>query len=62
MDHQTRNQFEHYCTLAEIEEDAEKFLEINRNITRILDEKKVRLNRQRPAKSVRLPSTPSTVA
>jgi hypothetical protein len=44
------------------EEDAEKFLEIKRTITRILDEKKVRLNRQRPAKSVRLPSAPSNVA
>jgi hypothetical protein len=62
MDHQTRTQFGHYCTLAEIEEDAEKFLEIKRNITRILDEKKVRLNRQPPAKSVRLPSAPSNVA
>ena len=58
MDHQTRNQFEHYCTLAKIGEDAEKFLEINR----ILNEKKVRLNGQRPANSVRLPSAPSNVA
>jgi hypothetical protein len=62
MDHQTRNQFEHYCALAEIEEDSEKFLEIKSNIARILDEKQVRLNRQRPANSIHLRSPPSNAA
>jgi hypothetical protein len=62
MDHQTRNQFEHYCALAELEEDPEKFAEIARNVTRILDEKQTLLNRQRPAAKVRYPAAPSNVA
>ena len=62
MDHETRNEFEHYCALAELEEEPEKFHEIKRNLIRILDEKEVRLNRQRPASRVRYPNAPSSVA
>jgi hypothetical protein len=62
MDHQTRNEFEHYCALAEIEEDPEKFAEIARNITRLLDVKQAWLNRQRPASTVRCATVPSNVA
>jgi hypothetical protein len=43
MDHKTRNEFEQFCALAEIEQDPDKFLEIKRNLIRILDEKEVRL-------------------
>jgi len=60
MDHQTRNKFEHLCALAEIEEAPDKFVEISRNIIRILDEKQVRLNRQRPASYP--PDAPSNAA
>lgn len=62
MDHETRNEFEHLCALAEIEQDPEKFVEISRNIVRILDEKQVRLIHQRPAISVRYPTASSNVA
>jgi hypothetical protein len=62
MDPQTRKKFEHYCALAEIEEDPDKFVEISRNIVRILDEKQVCLNRQRPTGRVRYPTAPSNVA
>jgi hypothetical protein len=44
MDQETRNEFEQLCPWAEIEDDPEKFLEIGRNLVRILDEKQVRLN------------------
>lgn len=47
MDDRTRNEFEHYCALAEIEHDPEKFLEIKRSIIRLLDEKESHLNRER---------------
>lgn len=47
MDHSTRNEFEHYCALAEIEVDPDKFVEITRNIIRVLDEKQALLNRER---------------
>ena len=56
MDQRTRNEFELFCALAEIEENAEKFAEIKSNIIRLLDEKEVLLNRQRPASRVRYPS------
>ena len=62
VDGETRKEWEHFCALAEIEEDQEKFVEISRNIVRILDEKKVRLSRQRPASGVRYPTAPSNVA
>jgi hypothetical protein len=62
MDHETRSEFEHFCALAEIEQDPDKFLEIKRNFVCILDEKEVRLNRQRPASRVRYPTAPSNVA
>jgi hypothetical protein len=39
MDHETRNEFEHFCALAEIEQGPDKFLEIKRNLVRILEEK-----------------------
>lgn len=61
MDQETRNGLEQLCALAEIEEDPEKFLEISRNLVRILDEKQVRLNRQRPVSRVRNPTVPSSV-
>jgi hypothetical protein len=47
MDLETRNEFEHYCALAEIEQDADQFVEIKRSIIRLLDEKESRLNRKR---------------
>jgi hypothetical protein len=59
MDHETRNEFEHFCALAEIEQDPDKFLEIKRNLVRILDEKQACLNRQRPAIRLRSPSAPA---
>ena len=62
MDYQTRNEFEGYCALAEIEEDPDKFFEINRNITRLLDEKQALLNRQRLARRVRFSAAPSRLA
>lgn len=62
MDQETRNKFENACALAEIEEDPEKFAEISRDIIRILEEKQVRLSRQRPAGKVRYPTKPSNVA
>ena len=62
MDQQTRNVFEHYCALAEIEEDPEKFSEISRHITRLLDQKQTRLSRQPPASGIRFAAAPSNVA
>jgi hypothetical protein len=62
MDHQTRNEFEHLCALAEIEHDPEKFLEIKRKLIHLLDEKQIRLNRQWPAGSLRDPNASSNVA
>jgi hypothetical protein len=62
MDAQARNEFEHLCALAEIEEDPDKFIEIRRDIIRVLDEKQAFLNRQRPASRVRFPSGSSNVA
>jgi len=62
MNQQTRNEFEHFCALAEIGEDPEKFAEIIRNIHRLLDEKQALLNRQRPANGVAYPAAPSNVA
>jgi hypothetical protein len=63
MDRETRNKFEHFCALAEIEEDPYKFVEISRDIVRILDTNQVRLNHQRPVGRVRYPpDTPSNVA
>jgi len=62
MDHETRNKFEHFCALAELEEDPDRFVEISRNIVRILDEKQVSLNHQRAAVRVRYPTAPSNVA
>ena len=61
-DPETRNKFEHLCALAEIEADPDKFVEISRDIGRILDEKRVRLNRQRLAGRVRYPTAPFHVA
>jgi hypothetical protein len=49
MDHQTRNEFEHYCALAEIEEDPQKFAEVCRNIIRLLEGKQGLLHRGQPA-------------
>ena len=62
MNQQTRNEFEHLCALAEIEEDPGKFAEIIRNISRLLDEKQALLSRQRPANRVPYPAAPSDVA
>lgn len=61
MDHETRNEFEHFCALAEIEQDPDRFLEIKRNLIRILDEKQIRLH-QRPAGTLRYRSASSNVA
>jgi hypothetical protein len=47
MDHETRNEFEQFCALAEIEQDPDKFVLIKRSIVRILDEQESRLNRRR---------------
>jgi hypothetical protein len=46
MDHETRQEFERLCALAETEQDPDKFLEIERNLIRILDDKQVCLNNQ----------------
>jgi hypothetical protein len=62
MDHETRTDFEHFCALAEIEQDPENFVEINRNLIRLLAEKQAHLNHQRPAGMLRYPSAPSNVA
>jgi hypothetical protein len=62
MNHETRNEFEQFCALAEIEDDVDKFVDIKRNLIRILDEKEVRLNRQQPAGGVRYPAVASNVA
>ena len=63
MDHETRNEFEHFCALAEIEQDPDKFREIKRNLIRMLDEKQVRLNHQRPAGRLsHPPGAPSNAA
>lgn len=62
MDQQTRNEFECFCALAEIEEDAEKFVQIKSNIIRLLDAKQVLLNPQRPPIRVRYPSASPNVA
>ncbi len=62
MDHETRNEFERLCALAEIEQDPQKFIEISRKIICILSEKQVSLNQQRPARRVRYPKAPSNVA
>jgi hypothetical protein len=35
MDRESRNEWEHFCALAEIEEDPDKFLEIEGNVVRI---------------------------
>jgi hypothetical protein len=43
-----------------MEEDPDKFVEISRNIVRILNEKQVRLNRRRPASGVRYPPDASS--
>lgn len=59
----TRNEFEQFCALAEIEKDLEKFVEIKRNIVRLLDEKENRLNRMRlVTERLRYPGFPSNVA
>lgn len=62
MDQQTRNEFERYCALAEIEEDAERFADIRNNVTRILEEKQSRLNRLKSTRGVRIPLPRSDVA
>ena len=62
MDQKTRNEFEHYCALAEIEEDPEEFYEIGRNIKRLLDEKQAFLRQQRPRASLQQPAKPTAAA
>jgi hypothetical protein len=62
MDYQTRNEFEHYCALAEIEEDSDKFADIVHNIARLLDEKQKALIKQRPSRKVPHRATSSNVA
>ena len=39
MKHQSRNGFEHFSALAEIEQDPDKFLEIKHNLVCILEGK-----------------------
>ena len=56
MEQQVRNEFEHYCALAEIEEAPEKFAEIARTILRILDDQHVRLSRRRLSRGIVPPS------
>jgi hypothetical protein len=61
MDHETRNEFEQFCALAEIEQDPDKFVEIKRSIVRLLDEKENRLNRWRLVTDrLRYPAVPSS--
>jgi hypothetical protein len=56
VDCQTRNEFEHYCALAEIEEDSEKFAEVCRNIIRLLEGKQSLLCRGRPLGRIEYPA------
>lgn len=62
MDNETRKEWEHYCALAEIEENPDKFGAITREVVRLLDEKQVRLNRERSAHEMSHPSSSSRVA
>jgi hypothetical protein len=62
MDHETRSEFEQLCALTEIAQDLDTFLEIRRNLIRILEEKQILLNRQRPVGRVHQPTSPSNVA
>jgi hypothetical protein len=62
MDQETRNRFEHFCALAEIEENLDKFAEISDNIVHILDEKETRLSGKRLSSRVRPAAAPSNVA
>ena len=39
MDYQTRNEFDRYCALAEIEEDPKRFAGTCRSIIRLLEAK-----------------------
>ena len=49
MDQQTRNEFEHLCAPAKLEENAGTFVEIKSNIIRLLDAREVLLNRRPPS-------------
>lgn len=60
--HRTLLRNQHFCALAEIEENAEKFVEIKSNVIRLLDAKEVLLNRQGPASRVLYPSASPNVA
>jgi hypothetical protein len=63
MDHETRNEFEQFCALAEIEQDPDKFVDIKHSIVRLLDEQESRLNRRRlVTHRPRCPAVPSNVA
>ena len=61
MDHETRKEFEQYCALAELEDTLEQFVEIKRNIVRLLDDKEVLLRRQPPDRVV-FPAIPTKIA
>ena len=61
MDHRTRNEFEHYCALAEIEKDPERFAKICRSINRLLEAKQAVLCLQRPLGRVQDAAMSSTM-
>jgi len=56
VDRQTRDEFERYCALAEIEEDPEKFAEVCRNIIRLLEGKQALLYRGYPVGRIEYPA------
>lgn len=48
MDCETRKEWEHYCAMAEIVADVDEFVEIRRNIFRILEMTELQVRRLRP--------------
>jgi hypothetical protein len=56
MDHPTRNEFEKYCALAEIEQDPLRFAEICKNIYLLLKAKQEFLHRNHPLAAIRPPA------
>lgn len=59
MDHPTRNEFEKYCALAEIEQDPLRFAEICKKIDLLLKGKQEFLHRNHPQPAIRLPAPPN---
>lgn len=62
MDQPTRNKFEQYCALAEIEDDSDRFSDVLKSIVRILEDKQSLLQRLKSERELRLPLNRSDVA